>query len=73
MVETWRLADLHAYVDGCLEADERLAFEKRMEQDPALARRAADWRSQNSAIRAALDGEGAKAFRSASFATRTKS
>ena len=33
-----------------------------MAQDPALARRAAGWRAQNSAIRAALDGEGAKAF-----------
>ncbi len=33
-----------------------------MAQDPALARRAAEWRAQNSAIRAALDGEGAKAF-----------
>ena len=61
-METWRLADLHAYVDDCLEPDERLSFEKRMAQDPALARRAAAWRAQNSAIRAALDGEGAKAF-----------
>ena len=39
-----------------------MAFEKRMTQDPALARRAAEWRAQNSAIRGALDGEGAKAF-----------
>ena len=61
-METWRLADLHAYVDDCLEPDERLAFENRMAQDPALARRATAWRTQNSAIRAALDGEGAKAF-----------
>lgn len=61
-METWRLADLHAYVDDCLEPDERLAFENRMAQDPALARRAAAWRTQSSAIRAALDGEGAKAF-----------
>ena len=61
-METWRLADLHAYVDDCLEPDERLAFENRMAQDAALARRAAEWRAQNSAIRAALDGEGAKAF-----------
>lgn len=61
-METWRLADLHAYVDDCLEPDERLAFENRMAQDAALARRAGEWRAQNSAIRAALDGEGAKAF-----------
>ena len=61
-METSRLADLHAYVDDCLEPDDRLAFETRMAQDPALARRAAEWRSQNSAIRAALDSEGAKAF-----------
>jgi anti-sigma factor RsiW len=61
-METWRLADLHAYVDDCLEPDERLAFENRVTQDPALARRAAAWRAQNSAIRAALDGDGAKAF-----------
>ncbi len=61
-METWRLADLHAYVDDCLEPDERLTFENRMAQDPALTRRAAAWRAQNNAIRAALDGEGARAF-----------
>jgi anti-sigma factor RsiW len=61
-METWRLADLHAYVDDCLETEQRQAFEKRMAQDPALARHAAAWRAQNSAIRAALDGEGARAF-----------
>jgi anti-sigma factor RsiW len=61
-MEAGRLADLHAYVDDCFEPDERLAFEQRMAQDPALARRAALWRGQNSAIRAAFDGEGAKAF-----------
>ena len=33
-----------------------------MAQDPALARRAALWRAQNSAIRTAFDGEGARAF-----------
>ena len=33
-----------------------------MAQDPALARRAALWRAQNTAIRAAFEGEGAKAF-----------
>ncbi len=33
-----------------------------MALDPALARRATLWRAQNSAIRAAFDGEGARAF-----------
>jgi anti-sigma factor RsiW len=61
-MEAWRLADLHAYVDDCLEPDERHAFEMRMAQDPTLARRAALWRAQNLAIRAAFDGEGARAF-----------
>jgi anti-sigma factor RsiW len=62
VIEAWRIADLHAYVDDCLTPDERLAFEEQMAQDPALARRAALWRAQNSAIRTAFDGEGAKAF-----------
>jgi anti-sigma factor RsiW len=61
-MEASRIADLHAYVDDCLEPDERLAFETQMAQDPALARQAAQWRAQNSAIRAAFDGEGARAF-----------
>jgi anti-sigma factor RsiW len=61
-MEAGRLADLHAYVDDCLEADERLAFEQQMAQDPALARRAALWRTQNNTIRTAFDGEGARAF-----------
>jgi anti-sigma factor RsiW len=61
-MEAWRAADLHAYVDNCLEPDARLTFENLMAQDPALARRAAQWRAQNSAIRAAFDGESAKTF-----------
>jgi anti-sigma factor RsiW len=61
-MEARRIADLHAYVDDCLEPDERLAFEQQMAQDPALARRATLWRAQNSAIRKAFDGEGARAF-----------
>ncbi len=61
-MEAWRIADLHAYVDECLEPDERLAFEQEMAEDSALARHAAAWRAQNSAIRSAFDGEGAKAF-----------
>jgi anti-sigma factor RsiW len=60
--ETWRLADLHAYVDDCLEPDERWAFENRMAEDPALAHRAAAWRAQSSAIRLAFDVEGARGF-----------
>jgi anti-sigma factor RsiW len=61
-MEAWRIADLHAYVDDCLEPDERLAFEQQIAQDPALARRATVWRAQNSAIRAAFHSEGAKTF-----------
>ncbi len=61
-METWRLADLHAYVDDCLEPDARRALERQMAEDPALARRAALWRAQNSAILSAFDGEGATAF-----------
>jgi anti-sigma factor RsiW len=61
-MEAWRLAHLHAYVDNCLEPDERQAFEKQMAEDPALARRATMWRAQNSAIRSAFDAEGARAF-----------
>jgi anti-sigma factor RsiW len=61
-MEAWRIADLHAYVDDCLEPDERVTFEQQMAQDPALARRSALWRAQNSAIRTAFENEGAKAF-----------
>jgi anti-sigma factor RsiW len=61
-MEAWRIEDLHAYVDDCLDPDERQTFEEQMAQDLALARRAALWRAQSSAIRAAFDGEGAKAF-----------
>jgi anti-sigma factor RsiW len=61
-METWSLANLHAYVDNCLEPDERRAFEKQIAEDPALARRAAVWRAQNNAIRSAFDAEGARGF-----------
>lgn len=61
-MEAWRAADLHAYVDDCLEPDQRLAFETQMSQDPVLARRAAQWRAQNNAIRAAFDAESARTF-----------
>src|SRR5579863_3571093 len=69
-MEAGCLADLHAYVDDCLGPDERQAFEMRMAQDPALARRAALWRTQNGAIRAAFDGEGARAFSIAAVRSR---
>jgi anti-sigma factor RsiW len=62
VTEAWRLADLHGYVDGCLEPGERSVFEAQMAADPALARRAAVWREQNNAIRSAFDCEGARAF-----------
>ncbi len=63
-MEAGRLSSLHAYVDDCLEPDERLAFEQQMTQDPALARHAALWRAQNNSIRLAFDNEstGAGAF-----------
>ena len=61
-MEAWRIADLHAYVDDCLEPSERLAFEQQMAHDPALLRRATLWRAQNSEIRTAFDGEGARTF-----------
>ena len=56
------LADLHAYVDDCVEPAERRAFEAQMAENPALARRVAIWREQNDAIRSAFDFEGARAF-----------
>jgi anti-sigma factor RsiW len=62
VIEAWRPADLHAFVDDCLEPDQRLAFEKRMAEDPGLAHRATMWREQNSAIRSAFAGEGPRAF-----------
>ena len=61
-MEARRLADLHAYVDGRLEPGELQAFEARLAGDPALWRRAARWRAQNNAIRAAFDRDGAREF-----------
>ncbi len=58
-MEGRRLADLHAYVDDCLEPAERRAFETKMAEDSALRQRAARWRAQNRAICAAFDGKGA--------------
>ncbi len=61
-MEGRRLADLHAYVDDCLEPAERRAFETQMAEDPALRQRAARWRAQNRAICAAFDRTGARGF-----------
>jgi anti-sigma factor RsiW len=62
MMDSWRLADLHAYVDDCLEPEHRKAFERKMANDPALERRVAAWAAQNRAIRSAFDAEGTGAF-----------
>ena len=59
-MEAGRLA-VHAYVDDCLEPDERLAFEQQWRRIRPSAR-AALWRARNSAIRTAFDTEGARAF-----------
>jgi anti-sigma factor RsiW len=63
-MEASRIADLHAYVDDCLKPNERLAFEQQMVLDPALARRAMLWRTQNTAIRMASTAMAQKPFRS---------
>jgi anti-sigma factor RsiW len=62
VTEAWRLADLHAYVDDCLEPGERRAFEAQMAEHPALAQRATIWRDQSNAIRSAFDVDGGRAF-----------
>jgi len=49
-------ADAFAYVDNCLDAAERRAFEARLRDDPELGRQVALWEAQNSAIRAAFGG-----------------
>lgn len=46
-------ADAHAYVDNCLDADSRRAFEAKLSEDQALRRRVEFWQEQNEAIRAA--------------------
>src|SRR5215472_13616871 len=61
MMEEHRQADLHAFVDDCLEPDRRAAFEAQMAANPALVRRVARWRAQNNAIRMAFGGETAGA------------
>lgn len=48
-------ADLHAYVDGQLASGRRAAVEASIAADPELARRVADFRAQNTALRDAFD------------------
>ncbi|MGO4870920.1 MAG: anti-sigma factor family protein [Roseiarcus sp.] len=46
-------AEVFAYVDNCLDPDERRAFEARLRENAELKRQVAKWESQNQAIRAA--------------------
>ncbi len=46
-------ADAHAYVDNCLDADARRAFEAKLGEDSSLRRRVESLQAQNQAIRAA--------------------
>jgi anti-sigma factor RsiW len=50
------VAQALAYVDDCLDAHERGAFEERLFKDQALAARVEQWRRQNEAIRLAFNG-----------------
>jgi Putative zinc-finger len=45
---------LAAWLDGALSPEEAAAFEREMEADPALARRAQEWRANDAFIAAAL-------------------
>lgn len=47
--------DLHAYADGQLAPERRAAVEATLAKEPALAARIAEIRSQNAALRDALD------------------
>jgi anti-sigma factor RsiW len=49
-----RANDAHAYVDGCLSAAERAAFEAAMARDARLRARVDAWRTQNEAIQSAF-------------------
>lgn len=51
-------AEAFAYVDNCLGAAERRAFEARLREDAVLRRQVALWESQNGAIRAAFGAAG---------------
>lgn len=47
--------DLHAYVDGWLDADRRLAVERWLADDPEAARRAEDYRAQTALLHELFD------------------
>lgn len=50
--------DIHGYVDDCLSAEARAAFEICLQEDAELAGNVEAWRSQGDAIRKAFDLEG---------------
>jgi anti-sigma factor RsiW len=52
--------DLHAYLDGQLPAERRLAVERHLEEHPDAARKLADYRVQREAIRAAFAARSAE-------------
>jgi anti-sigma factor RsiW len=52
-----RALDAHAYVDGCLSASERAAFEVALSRDPRLRARVDAWRAQNEAMKAAFGAQ----------------
>jgi anti-sigma factor RsiW len=52
--------DLHAYVDGQLEAERRSAVERHLASNPQDARRVAAYRAQRHAIRAGYAARGAE-------------
>ncbi len=54
MSEGRRALDAHAYVDGCLSASERAAFEVALARDPRLRARVDAWRAQNEAMQVAF-------------------
>ena len=54
MSEGRRALDAHAYVDGCLNASERAAFEAAMSRDPRLRARVDAWRAQIEAMQVAF-------------------
>jgi len=49
-------ADLNAYVDGFLDADERLRVEKFLADNPDTAAMVADWQADSEAVLAAFSG-----------------